>query len=147
MRELTSEDFICIKILNTAKENERQFKKSKIVFDHFYAYLLQKGVGEHIARRRLRDINYFILNYLFVHDDAESMLDVTDYTIRQFLGDWYIRHFPKPTVNRIALMLRAFNDFFNFLNTLGFIADEELAGIKAVIKERKWFEMRLKAYG
>ena len=146
MRNLTSEDFTCIKILNTKKENERQWEKSKAVFDHFYTFLLQKGLGDPIARRRTKDMVFFVMDYLFVHDDAESILDVTDYTIRQFLGDWYIRHFPKPTIHGITLKLRAFADFFNFLNTLGYITDEELTEIKAVCKDRKWFEMRLKTY-
>jgi hypothetical protein len=146
MKRLQSDDFLCIKTVNTHRENNRQLKRSKVVFGEFHAYLLQKGLNEAAARRRTKEIALFVMDYLFVHDDAESILDVTDYTIIQYLGSWYVRNIPKPSNHGIAIKLRSFNDFFTFLNYYGFISENDLMLIKAVCKDRKWFEMRLKFY-
>jgi len=141
---LLKEHFKCIKTGNSDRQNERQWEQSKLVFDGFHSFLVEKDLKQATVIRRYKDMVFFVMDYLFVHDDAESILDVTDFTIRQYLGDWYIRNFPHPTANKIKLCLRAFNDFFSFLNHEGFITRKEFIAIKEACKDTKWFQLRLK---
>jgi len=60
-------------------------------FDCFFEYLKDKGLKESTASKRTQRIVFFILDYLFVYDDALSILEVSGDTIRTFLGNWYIR--------------------------------------------------------
>ncbi|MDK2897286.1 MAG: hypothetical protein PWP04_1406 [Candidatus Atribacteria bacterium] len=86
------------------------------------------------------------MNYLFVYDDAMSILEVSGDTIRTFLGNWYIRKFMIPKISEIKSFLRAISDFFTFLQKEGFIFKKQLNEIKEVCKDIAWFEMRLQTY-
>lgn len=146
MEEMEDKHFECIKEDNSEEEDRRQWERSKIIFDHFYNYLKDKGLKESLMGRKTEMVAYFIMNYLFVYDDAENMLEVSDETIRKFLGNWYIRKFMKPRLTEIKSFLRAISDFFIFLRKRGFISKEHLQEIKAVCKDKAWFEMRIKTY-
>jgi len=146
MEEVEDKNFECIKEDNSEEEDKKQWERSKIVFDNFYDYLKNKGLKESLAGRKTEMAAYFIMDYLFVYDDAESMLEVSDEAIRKFLGNWYIRKFMKPRLTEIKSFLSAISDFFIFLRKGGFISKEHLQEIKAVCKDKAWFEMRLKTY-
>ncbi len=146
MEKIKIEHFECIKENNSEEEYEKQWKRSKIIFDHFYEYLKDKGIKESTAGKRTEMAAFFIMNYLFVYDDAMSILEVSGDTIRTFLGNWYIRKFWNPSLPTIKSYLKSISDFFTFLNEKGFISEEQLGEIKDVCKDKAWFEMRLKTY-
>ncbi|KAA0004384.1 MAG: hypothetical protein FE044_00125 [Thermoplasmata archaeon] len=146
MEKIKKEHFECIKEDNSQEENEKQWRRSKIIFDHFYEYLKNKGLEESTASRRTEMAAFFIMDYLFVYDDAMSVLEVGGDTIRRFLGNWYIRKFLNPNISEIKSFLRSISDFFTFLQEKGFISKEQLNEIKEVCKDKSWFEMRLKTY-
>ncbi len=52
MEEIKTEHLQCIKEDNSEEESEKQWKRSKIVFDHFYEYLKNKGLQESTAGKR-----------------------------------------------------------------------------------------------
>jgi hypothetical protein len=91
MKKIKREDFDCIKEDNSEEEDKKQWERSKIIFDRFFEYLKDKGLKESTASKRTQRIVFFILDYLFVYDDALSILEVSGDTIRTFLGNWYIR--------------------------------------------------------
>ena len=146
MEEMGDKHFECIKEDNSEEEDKRQWERSKIVFDHFYDYLREKGLKENLAGRRTEMVAYFVMNYLFVYDDVENILEVSDETIRRFLGNWYIRKSMNPKLTEIKSFLKAISDFFTYLKERGFISKVHLQEIKEVCKDRAWFEMRLKTY-
>jgi len=146
MEKIKNEHFECIKEDNSEEEYEKQWKRSKIIFDHFYEYLKNKGLKESTASRRTEMVAFFVMDYLFVYDDAMSVLEVSGDTIRTFLGNWYIRKFMNPSMPNIKSYLKSISDFFTFLNEKGFISKEELSEIKEVCRDKAWFEMRLKTY-
>jgi len=146
MEELKAEHFEDIKEDNSKEESEKQWEKSKIIFDHFFNYLKDKGLKENTAGKRTQMCVYFIMNYLFVYDDATSVLEVTDKTIRTFLGNWYIRKFMNPNISEIKAFLKSISDFFTFLQVRSFISKEDLIKIKDACKDTDWFEMRLTTY-
>jgi len=146
MEKIKDEHFECIMEENSEEEYEKQWKRSKIIFDHFYEYLKNKGLKESTARKRTKMAAFFIMDYLFVYEDAMSVLEVSEDTIRRFLGNWYIRKFMNPNMPDIKLYLKSISDFFTFLNEKGFISEGELSEIKEVCKDEAWFEMRLKTY-
>ena len=146
MEKIKNEHFECIKEDNSEEEYEKQWRRSKIIFDHFYEYLRNKGLKESIASKRTEMAAFFIMDYLFVYDDAMSVLEVDGDTIRRFLGNWYIRKFLSPNMSEIKSFLKSISDFFTFLHEKGFISKEELSEIKEVCKDKAWFEMRLKTY-
>jgi hypothetical protein len=147
MEKLKQAHFECIKEDNSEEEDDKQWKRSKIVFDQFYDYLTkEKSLKESTAGRRTEMAAFFVMNYLFVYDDAMSVLEVYGDTIRTFLGNWYIRKTWNPSISRIKSSLRALSDFFTFLYKKGFMAKEQLNEIKEVCKDTGWFEMRLKKY-
>jgi len=122
-------------------------KRSKIVFDHFYDYLTKdKGLKKSTARKRTEMAGFFVMNYLFVYDDAMSILEVCGDTIRTFLGNWYIRKMWNLSISQMKSFLRALSNFFTFLSQRGFMDKEELNEIKKVCRDTAWFEMRLKTY-
>jgi len=57
---------------------------------------------------------YFIMDYLFVYDDSESILEVFGDTIRTFLGNWYIRKFMSPRITEIKAFFVLFRIFSHF---------------------------------
>ena len=146
MEKIKEEHFECIKEDNSQEEDEKQWKRSKIVFDHFYEYLKNKGLKESTAGKRTERAAFFIMDYLFVYDDAMSILEVSGDTVRTFLGNWYIRKFLNPSIVSIKSYLRSISDFYIFLSEKGFISKGQLSEIKEVCKDREWFEMRLKTY-
>ena len=146
MEKIKEEHFECIKEDNSEEEYEKQWRRSKIIFDHFYKYLKNKGLKESTASKRTEMVAFFIMNYLFVYDDAMSVLEVSGDTIRTFLGNWYIRKFMNPSMPSIKSYLKSISDFFTFLNEKGFISKGELSEIKEACKDKAWFEMRLKTY-
>jgi len=136
----------CIKEENSESENEKQWKRSEIVFDEFYNYLKGKGLKEGTCNERVNEVAFFVMDYFFVYHDEISMLDVDGGTIRTYLGNWYIRKFWNPSVKGIKSRLKAISDFYTFLHSLNFIDKEELQDIKLTCKDMAWFEMRLKTY-
>ena len=140
------EDFECIMEDNSEEGRKKQGKKSKIIFDHFYVYLKNKGLKDSTVNERTNMVVYFIMNYVFVYEDLMSILEVSDDTIRTFLGNWYIRKFLSPRISEVKSFLRSISDFFTFLRDEGFITDEDLNEIKAVCKDTAWFEMRIRTY-
>lgn len=146
MEELKDKHFECVKEDNSEEENEKQWKRSKIVFDHFYEYLKNKGLKESTAGKRTDSAAFFIMKYLFVYDDVTNILEVSEDTIRKFLGNWYIRKCWNPSFRGIKSYLKAISDFYAFLKDKGFISEEQLGEIKDVCKDEAWFEMRLRTY-
>ncbi|HOL46149.1 MAG TPA: hypothetical protein PK973_06245 [Candidatus Saccharicenans sp.] len=146
MEELEAKHFKCIKRDNSEEEVERRWQIFKIVFDKFYDYLKTKGINENTAGKRTDRAAFFIMNYLFVYGDARSILDISEDTIRKFLGNWYIRRFWDPSIRGIHSYLKAISDFYAFLNERGFVSKEQLSETKAVCKDKAWFEMRLRTY-
>jgi len=146
MEKIKEEHFECIMEDNSEEEREKQWKGSKIIFDHFYEYLKNKGLKESTASRRTEMATFFIMDYLFVYDNVMSILEVSGDTIRTFLGNWYIRKFMSPSMPDIKSYLECISDFFTFLNEKSFISQEKLSKIKEVCKDKAWFEMRLKTY-
>ena len=146
MKRMKPEHFECIVEDNSPEEREKQWKRSKIIFDHFYEYLKNKGLKESTAYKQTERVVFFVMDYLFVYDDAMSILEISGDTIRIFLGNWYIRKFWDPPLPGIKSYLKSISDFFTFLNEKGFISKEELSEIKDVCKDKAWFGMRLKTY-
>jgi hypothetical protein len=144
--KIKSEDFECIMEGNSEEEREKQWKRSKIIFDHFYEHLKNKGLKESTANERTNMAAYFIMDYVFVYEDLMSILEVSGDTIRTFLGNWYIRKFLSPRISEVKSFLKSISDFFTFLRDEGFITDEDLNEIKAVCKDTAWFEMRIRTY-
>ncbi|MCD6161219.1 MAG: hypothetical protein J7K40_02255 [candidate division Zixibacteria bacterium] len=146
MLELKDEDFNCIKEDNSDEENEKQWKITKKVLDNFSEYLESKKLHKKTAVRYVNMMVYFIMDYLFVYDDACSIFEITDDTIKRFLGNWYIRKNWSPNIKEINKFLISIKHFFTFLHTHNFITKEALDEIKAVCKNKEWFEMRLTTY-
>lgn len=146
MEELKAEHFECIKEDNSEEEDEKQWERSKIIFDHFYEYLKKKGLKESTAGKRTKMAVYFIMDYLFVYGDEMNILEVSEVTIRTFLGNWYIRKFMNPKISEIKAFLRSISDFFTLLEKKDFIFREQLIEIKEVCKDTEWFQMRIKTY-
>lgn len=90
MEKIKDEHFECIKEDNSEEEHKKQWKRSKIIFDHFHEYLKNKGPNEGTAGKRTEMAAYFIMNYVFVYEDLTNILEVSGDTIRKFLGNWYI---------------------------------------------------------
>jgi hypothetical protein len=146
MKKIKREDFDCIKEDNSEEEDKKQWERSKIIFDHFFEYLKDKGLKESTASKRTQRIVFFILDYLFVYGDVLSILEVSGDTIRTFLGNWYIRKVLNSGKTEMKEFLRAISDFFTFIRNEGFITDLDLEEIKEVCKDVGWFEMRLQSY-
>lgn len=146
MEELKGKHFECIKEDNSEEEKEKQWQRSKVVFDQFYEYLKNKGLNEKTAIRRTDQAVFFIMNYLFVCDDATNILGVSEETIRKFLGNWYIRKSWNPSFKGIKSILMGISSFYTFLKDKGFISKRQLDEIKNVCKDKAWFEMRLRTY-
>ncbi|MGC8497427.1 MAG: hypothetical protein ACP5NL_05475 [Thermoplasmata archaeon] len=139
-------NFKCIKQENSEEESKKQWERSKIIFDQFFEYLKSHGLKENTVGKRTDMAAYFIMNYVFVYEDLESILEVSGDTIRKFLGNWYIRKSMDPNIATIKSFLRAISDFFTFIHKEGFITDEDLDDIKEVCEDISWFEMRLRTY-
>lgn len=138
--------FKCLKEDNSESENDRQWKQSKIVFDEFHKYLMEKGLKDSTCDNRTDEMIFFFLDYLFVYQDENNMLDVDKNTIRTYLGNWYIRKFWNPSMKGIKSRLKAISDFYVFLHSIEYIDDGQLQEIKYICRNAAWFEMRLKTY-
>lgn len=146
MTEIKVGNLECIKEDNGEEEYEKQWERSKIVFDHFYEYLKGRGLKDSTAGRRTEMAAFFIMDYVFVYEDIMDMREVYDTTIKRFLGNWYIRKFLDPQISTINSFLRAISDFYTFLHKNSFITKRDLEEIKEICKDKEWFEMRHVTY-
>ena len=144
--KLKKENFACIKEDNSEEENHKQWENSKIVFEEFKKYLIDKGYKDILIERQLGYSSYFIMNYFFVYADELSILEADETTIRIFLGNWYIRKNWSPKFKEMKEILSAIFDFFEFIYKNEFISIEQFDDIKQVCKNKDWFEHRLKTY-
>jgi hypothetical protein len=96
--------------------------------------------------KRTKMTVFFIMDYLFVYEDMESILEVSGDTVRTFLGNWYIRKFLDPRISEIKSFLRSILDFFTFLQGEDLVSEADLTEIRDVCKDVSWFEMRLRTY-
>ena len=136
----------CIKEENSEEEDERQWERSKIVFDRFHEYLLNRGLKEETADDRTQRVVFYVMNYLFVYEDVENILEASADTIRTFLGNWYIRKFWDPNMPEIKSFLRDILDFYKFLVKEDLASEADLEEMEGVCKDVPWFEMRLRTY-
>ncbi len=126
---------------------EKQWERSKIVFDSFFKYLKEKGLKESTAAQKAEMVAFFVMQYLFIYSDyADSIVEVYEDEIRTFLGNWYIRKSWTPREAEMNKILTAIKDFYTFLHKEGFIDKEYLNEIKAVCNDKEWFSRRLKDY-
>ncbi len=144
--KLEAKNFECIKEDNSEEENERQWERSKIVFEEFRKYLSGKNYKDKLIERQLGYSSYFMMNYFFVYADEMSVLGTDDTTIRKFLGNWYIRKNWTPKFKEMKEILSALFDFFEFTYKNDFITSAQFEKIKQVCKDKEWFENRLKTY-
>lgn len=144
--KLESEHLECIKEENSEEEDERQWERSKIVFDRFHEYLLNRGLKEETADNRTQRVVFYVMNYLFVYEDVESILEASADTIRTFLGNWYIRKFLNPNMSEIKSFLKSILDFYKFLLKEDVASEADLEEMEGVCKDVPWFEMRLRTY-
>ena len=56
--EMKTKHFECIMEDNSEEEHEKQWKRSKIIFDNFYEYLKNKGLKESTAGKRTESLFY-----------------------------------------------------------------------------------------
>ncbi len=147
MTELSNVNFEHVDINEFDDWREEQWKRSRVVFDSFYDYLLEKGIKESTAARKTNMAATFIMNFLFVYmDHTENMLEADDDDIRSFLGNWYIRKSMRPTTKEINQFLISIADFYTFLHKKGYFSKGSLAEIKEVCKDKEWFAERLDSY-
>lgn len=147
MEKLKEEHLECILEEYTEEEEEKQWERTKIVFDHFHKYLMDKGLKKETADERTERVTFFIMNFVFANEDRiENIIEISEETIRRFLGNWYIRKFLNPTMSEIKSFLRYILDFFIFLEKKGFVSDADVEEITDVCKNVPWFEMRLRTY-
>ena len=144
--KLKSEHLECIKEENSEEEDERQWERSKIVFDRFHEYLLNRGLKEETADDRTQRVVFYVMNYLFLYEDVENILEASADTIRTFLGNWYIRKFLNPNMSEIKSFLRSILDFYKFLLKEDVASEADLEEMEGVCKDVPWFEMRLRTY-
>ena len=144
--KLKKENFKCIKEDNSEEENDKQWENSKVVFEEFKKYLIEKGYKDNLIERQLGYSSYFVMNYFFVYADELSILETNDTIIRKFLGNWYIRKSWSPRFKEMKEILSAIFDFFEFIYKNKFISIEQLEEIKQVCKDKDWFENRIKTY-
>lgn len=144
--KLTKENFECVKDDNSEEEENRQWENSQVVFDEFEEYLRTKNYSDKLVQRQLEYSSFFVMSYFFVYEDVLSVLETDDTTIRKFLGNWYIRKNLSPNLKEMKEILSALFDFFEFLFKRDLITDEQFEIIKAVCKDKDWFENRLKTY-
>lgn len=146
MEELTSKLFdfeLCDDLPEGKKDN---YEKMKPAFEQFEQYLISKGLKENTVQKKVHMVLFFIFDFLYVYGDGESILFLSDDTIRSFLGNWYIRKFMQPNMTEIRGFLNAIADFFTFLKKNDLIDTESLKEIKDTCKDKDWFEMRLSTY-
>lgn len=58
MDKIKAEHFECIKEDNSEEERKKQWQRSKIIFDHFYEHLKNKGLIESTAGKRTKMAAY-----------------------------------------------------------------------------------------
>ena len=105
-----------------------------------------KGLKKGDVNKQTDKAIFFVMEYLFVYDNANSILEVSDITIRKFLGNWYIRKVWGINISTMKDYLTAISNFYEFLFEKGFISQERLSKIQEVCKDVDWFEMRLRTY-
>jgi len=65
MEKLKTEHLECIKEDNSEEEDEKQWKRTKIVFDQFYDYLSkEKNLKESTAEKHTDMAVFFVMDYL-----------------------------------------------------------------------------------
>ncbi len=144
--KIKSEFFNCIKEDNSEEEQQRQWNHSRPIFEEFEKYLKNKGYNDSLIERQIGYSSFFVMNYYFIYEDGNSILETDEEIIRKFLGNWYIRKNWTPNIKEIKEILSSLFDFFEFIQKHNLISKESFEEIKNVCKDKVWFEKRLETY-
>lgn len=115
-------------------EKERIQADNKVLLQEFESWLAQSGLKASTISSHSQNVDFYINDYLLYTDDLVEAKDGA-LEIGYFLGDWFIRKAMWSSKAHLKANAASFKKFYTFLLSKGLIEKEELAEMKALIKE------------
>lgn len=115
-------------------EKERIQKENNILLEAFEVWLAQSGLKKSTINNHSQNVDFYINDYLLYTDDLVEAKDGA-LDIGGFLSDWFIRKAMWASKAHIKSNAASFKKFYTFLHQKGLVTKEELAEMKALIKE------------
>lgn len=85
-------------------------------------------------------IDFYVNDFLLHYEVDEAAAGV--HQVGYYLGDWFVRKAMWASVTSIKSNITSFKHFYTYMQTIGQVDHEDLAEMKAIIKEEKeeWFD-------
>ncbi|MCW5211100.1 hypothetical protein VU03_05215 [Desulfobulbus sp. N3] len=115
-------------------------KANEDILDEFYAWLKSSGLSEKTTKKHVRNIDFYLNEYLLYEDATEAKDGAGD--VGMFLGYWFIRKAIWASKLSIKSNATSLKKFYTFMHEKGLIKKEELTDLKQRIKEEmpEWLE-------
>jgi hypothetical protein len=116
------------------------------IVESFYNYLKQeKGLSEETASAHAHHIRFFALHYLVGYEE-KNLLEVTNWDIYDYLGNWYIRKVWGGGKGEVRPILTAFKKFYKFMHERGSVDKDQLDDILSACKDPRIYIRRFESY-
>ncbi|HPZ06996.1 MAG TPA: hypothetical protein PL110_02700 [Candidatus Eremiobacteraeota bacterium] len=112
-----------------------QWKKSWLLFEHFYRFLKDKGLKPETISSKVNSVVIFMMNYTRLHTEIKSINEICGEDIYYFIAAFYPSLFPSSTPEEIKAFKLSIIDFYTFLRKKEFISQEKLKKIKGYLQK------------
>ncbi len=126
-------------------QEEQREKHNNEIIDEFEKYLISKSLKAKTIGKHISNIKFFANSYLNRYEALP--IEKGALSIGGFIGDFFIRKSMWASKASINENISSFKKFYTFLKEKGIISADELADMKALIRDEKQFWISdLKSY-
>ncbi|MFO7883949.1 MAG: hypothetical protein R6U68_03925 [Desulfobacteraceae bacterium] len=108
-------------------------KDNDKLLDEFENYLLNKGLKSKTADKHVKNIDFYINEFLLYEDAVKAKDGIHD--IGMFLGYWFIKKAMWSSPAQIKSNAASLKKFYTFMHEKEMIKKEDLDDLKEIIKE------------
>ncbi|MBD3193593.1 MAG: hypothetical protein GF317_00955 [Candidatus Lokiarchaeota archaeon] len=127
-------------------EYEKSFKTEVgTILEEYKYYLKKKAHKSEYIQEHLEFLRFFSTNYL-IGNIGQTLLEIDEDEIFDFLGNWYIRKVLDFTKADIIPLLRIFKKFSSFLYNKKKISEEQYLSLKEAYNNPRYFVQKFEGY-
>lgn len=122
------------------KACEQIIEENQRLLEAFEKALSAKGLSQKTIKNHLDNVDFYVNQYLLHTDAVQARDGITD--VSMFFGYWFIRKAMWASESSMRSIAASLKKFYAFLVERGDVDAEDLAGLKAEIKEEmpSWLE-------
>ena len=113
---------------------EQERKRNKQLLDEFSTWLKTKQLTKKTINNHLTNVDLYINDFL-LYEDPISIAEEGIPSVNMYFGYWFIKKIAWGSGTSISSGAASLKKFYGFLSEKGLVSAEDLAQLKAIIKE------------